>query len=854
MSGWGNVLIIRHKLPDGTLVETLYGHLGSFLKTSGDVLRGEQMATIGKPPPTTANPNPLAHLHFEVRFSNCPVWGTEGVGYSPSASPAGWTDPSDFIDAHRSMAAPAITSVSPNPVTGADAAQPFTINGNNFVSGCNVTLRDLTAGQVFPNRMISSFGSTAITINPNFSAAAHNWSVEVINPDGQSSGQFNFTVATPQTTNFIATSPLPPAGGTTSGGGNYASGQSVTVTATANPGYTFLDWTENGNQVSTSASYTFTASANRNLVANFLFLGPTAPTGLTIITHGFQAIIEDWPVDMAKEIVEKRGNGKVIKLVFDSGDASVLPPGSASTNDLAASGETVLVLDWADKSHKLVPDLSASEPGWREAAGDFLANYLLHTGLAKSANATNAPIHFIGHSFGTVVNSQAIRRLGVYGIAVARTTTLDPHDQDQDAIPDARDYNTKGIADHPLDEPPVTVWTNVAFADNYWQDNAGSPSDRFDNTTSGDSLQLPVGHHVTGAANRDLTAETGYDGIDFEWTPHSRVWAWFFKTIRSNDFSAGLREIAGRGWYPNVSATNHGYAVSRDSDFAFLDMTAPTEKTLDPKTNRPPTVFNGDFRFVTGNFFSGKLPGYEDGDGPVVVDSGDAQHSSVAQLTSSTEGRSFRHRPIYFPPNEADFVFEFNVHQADLGSFLTLEGPQGSGIYWTTDLSSALPGWKEERVKVPPSLRGKWGGFTFKVEHPGLGINNAVVWVDNMRILPSSGSAPTYQLQLAANPSEGGTLDVHPAGLTYVEGEAITVTAEANDGYYFRSWSGVDTFDGDIAQVSMTTPRTATANFALIQANTRLRLSRRVFEPVLGRAPASRRFDVARPASAAGSH
>ncbi|HEX9105702.1 MAG TPA: hypothetical protein VF832_00705, partial [Longimicrobiales bacterium] len=67
----------------------------------------------------------------------------------------------------------------------------------------------------------------------------------------------------------IGTSSNPANGGTTSGGGSYLSGASVTVTATPAGKFTFVNWTENGNVVSTSASYTFTASADRNLVANF---------------------------------------------------------------------------------------------------------------------------------------------------------------------------------------------------------------------------------------------------------------------------------------------------------------------------------------------------------------------------------------------------------------------------------------------------------------------------------------------------------------------------------------------------------------------------------------------------------
>ena len=111
--GWGNVIIIRHNLPDGTQVESLYGHLQSMSKTSGTVERREQIGTIGK------DGWPSCHLHFEIRFPNCPSWGSPGPGYSYDTT--GWTDPSDFIDAHRRFPIAEFSfSPSPpyNPVTG----------------------------------------------------------------------------------------------------------------------------------------------------------------------------------------------------------------------------------------------------------------------------------------------------------------------------------------------------------------------------------------------------------------------------------------------------------------------------------------------------------------------------------------------------------------------------------------------------------------------------------------------------------------------------------------------------------------------------------------------------------------
>lgn len=67
----------------------------------------------------------------------------------------------------------------------------------------------------------------------------------------------------------ISASVDPSSSGTISGTGTYNYGDSCTVSATANTGYNFVNWTEGGSTVSSSASYTFTVSSARTLVANF---------------------------------------------------------------------------------------------------------------------------------------------------------------------------------------------------------------------------------------------------------------------------------------------------------------------------------------------------------------------------------------------------------------------------------------------------------------------------------------------------------------------------------------------------------------------------------------------------------
>ena len=67
----------------------------------------------------------------------------------------------------------------------------------------------------------------------------------------------------------IEATPNPTEGGTVTGVGDYEQNAICNLTAIANEGYIFANWTENGEVVSTDATYTFTVDAARTLVANF---------------------------------------------------------------------------------------------------------------------------------------------------------------------------------------------------------------------------------------------------------------------------------------------------------------------------------------------------------------------------------------------------------------------------------------------------------------------------------------------------------------------------------------------------------------------------------------------------------
>ena len=94
----------------------------------------------------------------------------------------------------------------------------------------------------------------------------------------------NYGVELSFTTGYtISVSCSPSEGGTVIGSGIYQEGQSCTLTATANTGYTFSNWTEKDAVISTDATYSFTVDADRALVANFELETPP------VVTEGLMA-------------------------------------------------------------------------------------------------------------------------------------------------------------------------------------------------------------------------------------------------------------------------------------------------------------------------------------------------------------------------------------------------------------------------------------------------------------------------------------------------------------------------------------------------------------------------------------
>jgi hypothetical protein len=231
--------------PPASLLDTTVLPVGAGTTT------GDGSYAIGANATATATPN------AGFAFLN---WTDNGTIVSTNAS---YTLAMDVNHSLVANFVPVFTvTTSAAPIAGGTTTGDGSFNG-----GANVTVvATPNAGYAFTNW---TEGGLVVSSSATFTFAAASDRDLVA----------NFTLGTSYT---ITTASAPVAGGSTSGGASYASGSSVTVAATPNAGYNFVNWTESGTQVSANASYTFNATANRTLVANFALIGGTTRTISTV--------------------------------------------------------------------------------------------------------------------------------------------------------------------------------------------------------------------------------------------------------------------------------------------------------------------------------------------------------------------------------------------------------------------------------------------------------------------------------------------------------------------------------------------------------------------------------------------
>ena len=214
----------------------------------------------------------------------------------------------------------------------------------------------------------------------------------------------------------VTTVSSPAEGGTTSGGGIFTSGTQTTLLAQPNAGFSFMNWTNNGVIVSSSASYSLVVTEDITLQANFI---PISNQDVSLISY--QAVVRD----ETSAIVTNTDVGFNLIIRKDSNEGSIVysETHAVTTNDFGlvnlfigngsqTSATTYSAIDWSDGPYFLEIQLDIENSGTYTAMGTQqmvavpFSNYSTTSSQAKSLQlqSPNGTVYQITvHDDGTIV-------------------------------------------------------------------------------------------------------------------------------------------------------------------------------------------------------------------------------------------------------------------------------------------------------------------------------------------------------------------------------------------------------------------------------------------------------------------
>jgi hypothetical protein len=523
------------------------------------------------------------------------------------------------------------------------------------------------------------------------------------------------------------------------------------------------------------------------------YLRNASISGITVLTHGFEltGYGGDYLSPLSKAIYDRINNqsvqNKVWLLDYDipgEGAPGVFDLREGQSYGLFDAGgsfglfdpfeandplELILQFDWAHESNEL-------SAGWSEGAGDALFSLLTTIGAVDpERGADNPALHFIGHSFGAAVTSEAIERFAYFDVPVDHVTYLDPHDFDQLTIPvDGRQ------AQHALGLPQFSgdwndgygaaVWDNVAFADVYYQTRSA--------IGVGATFAVPDGRPIAGAWNRHLVAAdlpnpASYGSLDHD---HNAVWANFYlDTVTGARPTEGWNYSRLDGGTDTRPATDNFFALDQDHTFTSERLWDHNEATLGDQADgiinvggiaaigltpeelaaarwspawTPETAFNAALEFSARdeiNSNSNRLPGWNHhggGGSAKIVSIGANDHAF--RLTATDTNRI--HNRFYAPSWLSGIGFNVDIANPRSGDVLVVRWTSAADPTKFLEFSSQndFGASSQQNLALTDGTRDVWIDFS---EHP-----------DQAQVQALLGTAVTLEFLLA--PAGGSTIRI----------------------------------------------------------------------------------------------
>ena len=666
-----------------------------------------------------------------------------------------------------------------------DAAFQFTVTGErSLVANFSLNSYDITAsanpavgGTVNGAGTFNHGESCTLTANAAEGYTFVNWTENGTEVSTDATFQFTVTGARSLVANFnlnsydITASANPTAGGTVTGAGTFNHGESCALTSNASEGYTFVNWTENGTEVSTDATFQFTVTGERSLVANFSLnsydiiasANPTA--GGTVAGEGFVDGEGDFAYGSTCSVTATANEG----YTFVNWTKFGVEVATTATYTFTVEAPTALVANFSLNSYDITATANPAVGGTVNGAGTF--NHGETCTLTATASDGYTFVNWTEN--GNEVSTDATFQFTVTGArSLVANFSLNSYDITASANP-AMGGTVTGAGTFNHGE---TCSLTASAADGYTFENW---------TENGVEVTREMAYTFTVTGARTLVANFSLDiyAVTAEANPTEGG------TVAGEGFVDGEGDFA-YGSTCSVTATaNEGYTFVNWTKFGVEVATTATYTF----TVEAPTALVAHFSLNSYDITATANPTA----GGTVTGAGAYNHFESCTLTATaSDGYTFENWTENGVEVTREMAYTFTVEGArtlvanftlDIYAITAEASPaeggtvagegfvdgEGDFAYGSTCTVTATANegytfvnWTKFGVEVATTAT-----YTFTVEAP--------------TVLVAHFSLNSYDIAASANPTEGGTIT--GAG-TYTHGETVTLTATANEGYLFDGW------------------------------------------------------------------
>jgi uncharacterized repeat protein (TIGR02543 family) len=600
---------------------------------------------------------------------------------------------------------------------------------------------------------------------------------------------YNFNISANRTlaANFslitytVITSSSPAGGGTTSGAGSYSYGTSATVTATTNTGYTFVNWTEGGTTVSSSASYTFTVNANRTLVANFSLISYTVTTSSSPTAGGTTSGGGTYNYGASVTVSATPNTGYAF-VNWTEGGAAV---STSASYTFTVNASRTLLANFSLVNYTVSTSSSPTAGGSTSGAG----TYSYGTSATITATPTTGYLFANWTEGGTIVSTNISYAFTVTGNrAVVANFSLIPHLVSTSSSPSAGGTTSGGGTYNPGTYATVTATPASGYQFLNW-------------TEGGTAVSTNPKYTFLVYASRTLVAT--FQSISF-----------ITIITLSNPGSGGT--TTGAGTYTassiiSVTATPAtGYQFANWTEGGFVVSTS-TSYSFTVSANR---TLVANFNLLTYSISTSSSPTA----GGTTTGGGGFNYGASATVTATpatgyqfvdwTQGGSSVSTNSSYPftvtgnrtlvANFSQITYTVSTSPSPSAGGST----SGGGTYYYGD---------EATVTASPA-----GGYNFVNWTQGGSVvstsANYTFTVTSSRSLVANFNLITSTVTTSSSPTAGGSTS---GGGTYGSGSSATVTATPATGYQFVNWTQGGSAVSTSASYSftVTSNRTLVANF-----------------------------------------